>query len=74
MANLAKHWSKWEPQDCRDAVAMLQAQQAILDRLHNQTAFGDCVYQFAGCLDQAAAYVLADHIRGWLFGEEEIPE
>lgn len=29
---LNKHWSRWNEQDCRDAVVLIQEQRALLDR------------------------------------------
>lgn len=45
----------------------------ILDRLFDAASFGDAVYQFDGLMDQAKAHTIADHLRGWLCGDEELP-
>lgn len=61
------------PKTTRSNVGARQVTE-ILDRLFDRVAFGDAVYQFHGTIEQAQAHIIADHLIGWLCGDEEIPE
>ncbi len=57
----------------RDTLGARQISE-LLDRLFDEAAFGDAVYQFHGRIDQAEAHTISEHLRGWLCGDEKIPD